>query len=218
MIVSRDSALAKGSPNFIFASGIGRFVELAGIPAAFGISFGLMAFTTFVYDTLDVCTRLARYIMQELLGWKTLAGKVFAAAVSIGLPLFLVTLRLTDANGADLPAWRVFWNIFGASNQLLAALALFGISVWLFKTAERKWAWTVTFFPGIWMFVMSNWALLLLVRDSWKSKGALAGVDPVPFVSITLLLLSATLAAEVIHAMLKSAGWRARIPPVQGGA
>ena len=218
MIISRDSALVKGSPNFIFASGIGRFVELAGIPAAFGISFGLMAFTTFVYDTLDVCTRLARYIMQELLGWKTPAGKVFAALVSIGLPLFLVTLRMTDAKGGDLPAWRVFWNIFGASNQLLAALALFGISVWLFKTAERKWAWTVTFFPGIWMFVMSNWALLLLVRDSWKSKGALAaGGDPVPIVALSLLLLSAALAAEVIYAMVKNFGRHARIQPVKDG-
>lgn len=212
MIISRDSPLVKGSPNFIFASGIGKFAELVGIPAAFGISFGLMAFTTFVYDTLDVCTRLARYILQELTGWKTFAGKVFAAAASIGLPLFLLTLRMTDANGGDVSAWRVFWNIFGASNQLLAALALFGISVWLFKTANRKWAWVVTFLPAIWMFVMSNWALLPLLRNGWKSK-----CDPVPAVSCILLLLSATLAAEVIYAMVKNLGRHSRVQPVQNG-
>ena len=202
MIISKDSALAKGSPNFIFASGIGKFVELIGIPAAFGISFGLMAFTTFVYDTLDVCARLARYIMQELTGWRNFAGKTFAAAISIGLPLFLVTLRLTDAQGGDLPVWRVFWNIFGASNQLLAALALFGITVWLFKTAKQRWAWIVTFIPAIWMFVMSNWALVLLIRNSWYPKGILQlNREPVPLVSAILLLLSVTLAFEVFYSI-----------------
>ena len=52
MILAKDSELITKAPNFIYAMGIGSFMELIGIPAAFGISFGLMAFTTFVYDTL----------------------------------------------------------------------------------------------------------------------------------------------------------------------
>ena len=44
------------------------FLERAGHSGRFGMSFALMAFTTFVYDTLDVCTRLGRYILQELTG------------------------------------------------------------------------------------------------------------------------------------------------------
>ena len=39
-----------------------------------------------------------------------------------------------DAAGNPVPAWRTFWSLFGASNQLLAALTLLGITVWLWRT------------------------------------------------------------------------------------
>lgn len=207
MILTKDSELVKGSPNFIFASGIGKFVQLIGIPAAFGISFGLMAFTTFVYDTLDVCTRLARYIIQELTGWGSLLGKAFATIISIGFPLYMLTLHLADANGNAVSAWKVFWNIFGASNQLLAALALLGITVWLYKTAKRKWAWIVTFIPAVWMFIMSNWALVVLIKNSWfKNQVFAVNSDPVPVISLILLLLSVFLAVEMFYTVVKN--WR----------
>lgn len=204
MIISKDSQLVKSSPNFIFATGIGEFVQLIGIPAAFGISFGLMAFTTFVYDTLDVCTRLSRYIIQELTGWNKLGGKIFAAALSIGVPLFFVTRQMYDVTGRAVPAWKLFWNIFGASNQLLAALALLGISVWLFKTARRKWVWIVTLIPALWMFLMSNWALILLITNSWFTNHRLSlNTNPVPIVSLILLLLSCILVVEIFTTTIR---------------
>src|SRR5688572_834751 len=61
MMLASDSPLAKTAAppaGVIYGQGIGRFLEIVGIPAAIGISFGLLAFTTFIYDTLDVCTRL----------------------------------------------------------------------------------------------------------------------------------------------------------------
>ena len=204
MIMTKDDAMLKCAPNFIFASGIGKFVELIGIPAAFGIAFGLMAFTTFVYDTLDVCTRLARYIIQELTGWTNMAGKLFAAAISIVVPFFFVTMRLEDAAGNAIPAWKMFWNIFGASNQLLASLALLAVSVWLFKTAKRRWAWLVTFIPALFMFLMSNWALLLLIGNNWFVNGVFAlNSNPIPIISLVLLMLSLVLAVEVILTIVK---------------
>jgi carbon starvation protein len=210
MIMTKDNALLKSAPNFIFASGIGKFVELIGIPAAFGIAFGLMAFTTFVYDTLDVCTRLARYIIQELTGWTNMAGKIFAAAISIIVPFFFVTMRLEDAAGKAIPAWKMFWNIFGASNQLLAALALLAVSVWLFNSAKRRWAWLVTFVPALWMFLMSNWALLLLIRNNWFVNGTFAlNSKPVPIIAIVLLVLSLVLAVEVVSTIVKNRSKRA---------
>jgi len=216
MILSRESELLKSSPNFIFASGIGKFVELIGVPAAIGISFGLMAFTTFVYDTLDVCTRLARYIIQELTGWSNLAGKIFATTLSILVPFVFLTVKLYDAIGRVIPAWKMFWNIFGASNQLLAALALLGVSVWLYNTAKRRWVWMVTFFPALWMFVMSNWALFLLIKGNWFINNSLhITSNPVPIVSLILLLLSSVLAFEVFNTLIRN--WikkRANIQPL----
>jgi len=209
MIMSKDNVLLKSAPNFIFASGIGSFVQLVGIPAALGISFGLMAFTTFVYDTLDVLTRLARYITQELTGWTNLAGKIFAAAMSIGVPLFFVTINLTDAAGNPVSAWKMFWNIFGASNQLLAALALLAVSVWLFKTAKRRWAWIVTFIPALWMFIISNWALLVLIKSNWyKNNEFILSGNPIPIISLFLLILSVVLGFEMVNTIVKN--WKER--------
>ncbi|KAF0162221.1 MAG: carbon starvation protein [Ignavibacteria bacterium] len=202
MILAKDNTLIKASPNFIYASGIGQFVQLIGIPAALGISFGLMAFTTFVYDTLDVCTRLCRYIVEELTGWKTKSGKYFATGISIIVPFLFVTSTMNDAAGNPIPAWKVFWSIFGACNQMLAALALIGITVWLYKTAKNKYAWIVAFAPAVWMFLMSNWAFLVLMRDGWFKTGSfvLTG-NPVPIVALFLFVLSITIAAETAYAV-----------------
>ncbi len=202
MILAADNPLVKSSPNFIYASGIGRFLELIGIPAAFGISFGLMAFTTFVYDTLDVSTRLGRYIVQEITGWKNLIGRVFATALTVGAPVFFVTATMNDANGNPVPAWKIFWSIFGASNQLLAALALTGITVWLHRTSKYVYAWVFTFVPAIWMFVMSSWALLILMRGGWFKTGSFVFTsDPVPYVALVLFVLAFAMTAETIYAV-----------------
>ncbi|HQF38711.1 MAG TPA: carbon starvation CstA 5TM domain-containing protein, partial [Opitutaceae bacterium] len=50
----------------------------------------------------------------------------------------------------------VFWNLFGSSNQLLAALALLGISVWLGRRGRTPW---FTLGPSIFMLVMTIWSL-----------------------------------------------------------
>jgi carbon starvation protein len=203
MILTADSPLTKSSPNFIYASGIGRFLDLVGIPAAFGISFGLMAFATFVYDTLDVCTRLGRYIIQEITGWKGWAGRSIATVLTIGVPAAFVTSTLKDAAGHPVPAWKVFWSLFGASNQLLAALALLAVTVWLHRTAKFRRAWLVAFLPAVWMFLMSNWALLGLMREGWFKSGAFRpSADPVPLVALVLFLLAATMAVETARAVL----------------
>ncbi|MDD3169563.1 MAG: carbon starvation CstA family protein, partial [Eubacteriales bacterium] len=158
MLPSGDELLGK-SPNFIYANGLGSFMSLIGISKAFGISFGLMAFTTFVYDTLDVCTRLGRYIFQEITGIKGLSGRLIGTLCIGGIPLILMSIKLTDPTGAPVAIWSLFWKTFGASNQLLAALALVGITVWLQRTAKHPKVWLTTFLPSLFMFTMSIWAL-----------------------------------------------------------
>jgi len=187
MILSQNSELMKKAPNFIYAQGIGRFMELIGIPATFGISFGLMAFTTFVYDTLDVCTRLGRYIIQELTGWRGLKGRVLGTLITVCVPMLFIFSTTLDVSGNVIPAWRIFWNTFGASNQLLAALALVGVSVWLFYSRRSSNVYLAALIPAIIMFFMSNWALVLAVYEGWwLGKGS----PSVPFVSLLLIILS----------------------------
>ena len=200
MILTQDSEMVTKAPNFIYASGIGSFMELIGVSATFGVSFGLMAFTTFVYDTLDVCTRLGRYIVEELTGLKGWGGKIIGTLLTAGVPVFFLFQSSTDAAGNTIPAWKLFWNTFGASNQLLAALALIGITVWLSKERKGSKVWLVSFIPAVLMFLMSNWSLVIAVHNGWVLGN---GHPAIPLVSMILIILSILVAIETIRSLLR---------------
>jgi len=196
MILTKDSAMLSKAPNFIYASGIGRFMELIGIPAAMGVTFGLMAFTTFVYDTLDVCTRLGRYIVEELIGIRNWTGKIIGTLLTAGIPIFFIFQTMTDAKGNPVAAWRIFWGTFGASNQLLAALALIAVTIWLLNTRKKSKVWLAAFIPAILMFTMANWALVLDIYNGWVLG---KGHPSVPYVSLILIALSVLVAIETTY-------------------
>jgi carbon starvation protein len=126
MIVAQDALRGK-APGTIYGNGIGQFLTLiiGQDKLAFAITFGAMAFSTFVFDTLDVSMRLGRYIIQELLGWKGRMGAAAGTLLTMGLPFYFVIF-------APPNSWTKFWTLFGASNQLLAALTLLTITVWLY--------------------------------------------------------------------------------------
>jgi carbon starvation protein len=204
----------------VYASGIGAFMKLIGVSPAFGISFGLMAFTTFVYDTLDICTRLGRYIIQELTGWKGWFGRIFATVLTGGTPMFLILITINDAAGKPVPAWKVFWQTFGSSNQLLAALALIGLTIWLLNTSKNKKAWLVTLIPAVLMFVMSSWALTRMLWTSVVVKGVFTmpvGANLIlPIACVIYLLLALWMAVVTIQAVAARKGGRLVEAPVAG--
>ncbi len=209
MMLAVDDPMVRKAPNFVYANGIGEFLAVFGVAKSFGISFGLLAFATFVYDTLDICTRLGRYIIQELTGWTGRGGKWTAAVIMAALPLLFVMRTATDANGNVIPAWKAFWTLFGASNQLLAALTLLAITVWLVHRYRARWIWFVMGVPTVFMYVMSVWALSMILH----AKLALAAwwSDPVPWVAAILIVLAALMLIEGIAVLLKM--WR--LPPAQ---
>lgn len=209
MILPKGDALLLKSPNFIYANGLGSFMELIWLPKAFGISFGLMAFTTFVYDTLDVCTRLGRFIFQELTGLKGWTGRIISTFLIGGIPLILMSINLTDPTGKPIAVWSLFWKTFGASNQLLAALALIGITVFLQRTAKHSKAWIVTFIPAIFMFIMSIWALVSTFKSYTFKEGVFAipvGTNKiVPVMCAIYIFLAVWVALECAPAIIKNA-------------
>ncbi len=208
MMLAADSPILKGTvkTNMIYGLGIGSFLEVIHIPVAFGISFGLLAFTTFVYDTLDVGTRLGRYIMQELIGLKGKWTRYLATLLTAGVPLFFVMNETKDTAGNVIPAWKVFWPIFGASNQLLAALTLVAVAVWVREQYQKKWVWFVVIPPAVFMYAMSSWALLLFIKKGfftaeWGFMGLTS--DPVPYVAIVLLVLALMILIEATKIFVK---------------
>ncbi|HYP25206.1 MAG TPA: carbon starvation CstA family protein [Blastocatellia bacterium] len=186
------------SPGIIYGNGIGRFLTLliGDQYIGFAVTFGAMAFSTFVFDTLDVCTRLGRYIVQELFGWPGRAGAVGGTALTIAIPF--VILMLAQEGG-----WQRFWTLFGASNQLLAALTLLSITVWLYKARRRIW---FTLFPMIFVLVITLWSLVSLTVGSFRKAGGF-DLDMINGVASGALILLALFLA--FKAVVKMRGERA---------
>jgi carbon starvation protein len=150
MIVA-PSEIAGLSPGTIYGQGVGRFMTLliGEEHLRFAITFGAMAFSTFVFDTLDVCTRLGRYLVQELLGWQGRAGAAGATLLTMALPACFL---LAGGQGA----WSRFWTLFGASNQLLAALTLLALTLWLRRSGKP---FLFTLLPMLFVLTITVWAL-----------------------------------------------------------
>jgi len=154
MIVTSDSV--KGVPaGKIYGNGIGDFLTIiiGKDNRAFAITFGAMAFSTFVFDTLDVCMRLGRYLVQELFGLKGHIGALVGTLVTVALPFVLVFY-------APKGSYLEFWTLFGASNQLLAALTMLSITAWLYQARQRI---AFTLLPMLFVLVITLWALIKLV-------------------------------------------------------
>ncbi|HEX3870465.1 MAG TPA: carbon starvation CstA family protein [Pirellulales bacterium] len=206
MVLKEDAQAVKDvKPEWLYSQGIGRFLATLGISPRFGIAFAMMAFTTFVYDTLDICTRLGRYILQELTGLKGRFGSWLGTALTAGVPLFFILQTTVDSNGKVIPVWKTFWSLFGASNQLLAALTLLGVTVWLWRTTRAKWVWFVTGIPTVFMYAMSIWALFAMTMPKFYTDGAWkAPTDPVPWIGLVLLALAALMLIEAVRVLLGS--------------
>jgi carbon starvation protein len=197
MILAKSDPLASTSPDRIYAEGLSRFVGHFGIPRDFARAFALLAFTTFIYDTLDVATRLARYIFQEIMGWKNLPGKIASTVITLLIPLFCVSLKMTDTAGNVIPAWKVFWTIFGTSNQLLAGLTLMVLSLWIRKMGR---SWFVSIIPMFFMMIMTLWSLSLMLLPSIRKilQGTFT-VDAISLVAIFLFVLALLLLSEAVR-------------------
>lgn len=210
MLAPGDPMLAK-DPNLVYANGLARYMAMVGIDYNLALAFALLAFSTFVYDTLDVCTRLARYVLQELFGWTSTAGALIATTVTLVLPLLI--LLNTKEKG-----YVVAWPIFGTSNQLLASLTLLAVSVWLVKTGRNAWYAIV---PMCFMMVVTLWSLVLNVLPFAKAlPGWLRGTQVIgPDLAISgivgsvLFLLAIFLLIEAFNVLVLRGGGT---PPQRG--
>lgn len=183
MIVAQND-LTGLKPGTIYGNGIGGFltVIIGEKYRNFAITFGAMAFSTFVFDTLDVCTRLGRYILQELLRWPGRLGGWVGTFVTIALPVYFVAF-------APSGSWVKFWTLFGASNQLLAALTLLAITVWLYQRRQRI---AYTLLPMLFVLVTTLYALARLTVANFEAAGRSgAGVELVNGISCVILIVLA---------------------------
>jgi carbon starvation protein len=148
------SAFVDGASTFLISFGIGKTLA-ATLLGVFVVSFAA--------TTLDSATRIQRYIVTELAAnfrVKPLTNRYWATVFVIVCAL-LLALAKPDGTGA-----LVLWPLFGASNQLLAGLALMVISVYLYK--KRKPVY-YTAIPMVFMVIMTGWGMIVNVFDFYKT-------------------------------------------------
>ncbi len=161
---------APSNPILGFALGAGRLVHAAFpvIPLAIAVVLGVLMVEGFVVTTLDSAVRLCRYLLDEF--W------VFAFS---GRPPALLRhpLASTAAAVALMVGFalsgtiRQMWPVFGAGNQLLGALALVTVSVWLAQRARRH---LFALLPALFMIATTIAALWLLARANLSGGGNVA--------------------------------------------
>ncbi len=188
-------------PGTVYGNGIGRFMTIliGEQNLRFAITFGAMAFSTFVFDTLDVCTRLGRYVLQELFGWQDRKGAAAATALTMTLPVYFI---LFGGEGS----WIKFWTLFGASNQLLAALTLLTITVWLARAGKRIW---FTLLPMLFVLSITLWSLGgLLLANLGSAQGF--GIEAINAAAAAVLIALALFL--LVTALVKLREGRGPVP------
>lgn len=155
-----------GSGNTVlaFAMGMGMLSEKAlGLPVYIGTIFGLLMVEGFIVTTLDTAVRLNRYLFEEL--WSFLFGpdrtpKVFKNYYFNSALSVAAMLALAVPNG-----WKAIWPVFGTTNQLLAALTLAAISIWLAVRLRPAW---FTLLPAAFMMVTCIASLGVILHGQLK--------------------------------------------------
>ena len=128
-----------------------------GIPQAAGIAIMGVFIASFAGTTLDTAVRIQRYIITEI---ATDAKIPIVPNRWVATTIAVVTAAiLAFATGANGTGAMVLWPLFGTANQLLAALALLVVTMYLKKKGGLKYL--VTAIPCVVMLVITGWAMVL---------------------------------------------------------
>lgn len=162
------------TPVGIFGKGYGLITQR--ILRGHGSFIAITILNAFILTTLDTATRIARYLSEELFKIKN-------------RNLSTLLIVILGAVLAFSGKWNKIWPAFGASNQLVAALALFVLSCWLL--AKNKSA-KFTLWPALFMLITTVAALVWQAVRYFIQKDIMLLV-----VNILLLILAGFMVKEV---------------------
>lgn len=169
-------------PVALFSDGVGRFLSQLGLSQHTGATFAALAVSAFALTSLDTATRLCRFAFQEYFSSKKdQRQSVLASNRFIGTIFSLGIAGALAFSGK----WQLIWPIFGSANQLLAALALLAVSVWL---ASKGIRYGFTLLPMIFMFIVTITALLVVFWKNFNDGNYLMA-----FTSFALLIVAISL-------------------------
>lgn len=155
------------TPTVVFATGISKMLStIPGLAATEKVAYTLLVLTVSVFclTSLDTATRLARYMFQEfwlnpgedikdVTGYKKVLTNPYVATI--------ITVIL--GIGLGLTGYANIWPLFGAANQLLAALGLLAVATWLGKAGKNN---KMFLFPMAFMLVVTITSLIFTLKSN----------------------------------------------------
>jgi carbon starvation protein len=188
-----------GKALAVFAGGLAKFLGQIGVPETFGTAYGSVFLTIMALTIMQLVVRFMRVASAELVGDKVPVMK----NIHVGS---IVALLLTILFVWIIP-WLAIWGAFGASNQLMAGLALLLVSLWL-KSEGKKNAWAL--YPSFFMIATTLAALIYLAYVNFSklanpeitAQGFIASLL-LGVIAVVLIVAAAILIVDGVKALQK---------------
>ena len=188
-------SIAGGVGAGAFAAGVGKLlgiITFGGIPPAYGTALGFGVFVVIVLTMVQLVFRVMRVTLGEWLGdtWVGFKNPHISAILSMVLTMLLVMSG----------TWIYLWQLFGASNQLMAALSLLIVSIWL-KSIGRSPRFA--FWPMVFMYVTTMAAIVVTAYNLYASilsnpKIAAQPINSIGAIAMILVSVLLFIAALII--------------------
>lgn len=186
------SVAGKGAGAAAFASGMGSFLSVFGLDPKFGAALGFAAFVIIVITVTQLALRFMRLVFAEALGntWAW-AKNIHVGTIISSLLMIFIVLSGT---------FVYLWQLFGGANQLMAAIALMLITLWLVSEKRNP---AYAFWPMLFMYVTTIVANLVTAYNLWvtvvqKNMGQ-AGKEIVVVGALALVLIALFLVAAALY-------------------
>ena len=177
-------------PTAVFATGISKMcATLPFLKGSESVIYAMLilAVSVFCLTSLDTATRLARYMFQEFFlepgqvwqqttGWKKIVTN----------PVVATVITVVIGIGFGMTGYAKIWPLFGAANQLLAALGLLTVATWLGKIGKNN---TMFLFPMAFMLVVTLSSLCLTLKGKIAELAVVADGWAVALTVLDALLI-----------------------------
>lgn len=201
------------TPTAVFAVGISEMcATLPVLEGAKDVIYALLilAVSAFCLTSLDTATRLARYMFQEF--WvkpgESIDELKGARKVLVN-PLVATIITVVAGVALGMTGYAKIWPLFGAANQLLAALGLMAVATWLGKIGRNN---KMLFIPMAFMLIVTIVSLVMTIRvkfAAWMAGDVWAALLVV--LGVLLIVLAIVLAVEGVNTMKKQKAFKTAV-------
>lgn len=212
-ILFKDGAFAKGTPTQVFATGIATMIQGFAGEASYDVAYALiiLSVSVFCLTSLDTATRLARYMFTEFF---LKSGEDVSSLTGVRKVLvnpYVSTLITVAIGGAmAVGGYAKIWPLFGSANQLLGALALLAVAVWLGNAGKNN---KMFFFPMAFMYIATISALVITVKNNIMKLTAGTGTIGAEGLQVLFSVLLIILAINLAIVGTKTLRNKKTLPP-----